>query len=194
MNDVTIKRGFTDAQREQSAHLYYNAFRQKLHPIFRDEARALRVLSHSLDPDYALTAVLDGQVVGIAGFHDEDGNLVDIDSDTMVKTFGFFGGWWRLLALSLFSRKVQAGVLLMDGIAVDESMRGRGIGSRLLNAVVDHAKDAGYDTVRLDVVDTNPRAQQLYERKGFVAINTEHYPYLRRIFGFGASTTMHKDV
>ena len=38
------------------------------------------------------------------------------------------------------------------------------------------------------ILDTNPDARRLYERVGFVAGRTERTPYLRRLFGFGAST------
>jgi hypothetical protein len=42
------------------------------------------------------------------------------------------------------------------------------------------------------VVDTNPRARKLYEREGYVAVRTEATPYLRRMMGFGAVTTMER--
>ena len=48
--------------------------------------------------------------------------------------------------------------------------------------------------MRLDVVDTNPRARQLYERKGFVAVSSNTYPLTQRFFGFSGSTTMMKTV
>lgn len=194
MTDITIKIGLDDVHRDKASTLYYTAFRQKLHPIFRDEQRGLAVLTESLNPQYAIVALHEGDLVGLAGFKDDHGTLIDLQTKTMTKTFGFIGGWWRLLALSLFERKKQAGVLLMDGIVVDDSMRGLGIGSRLLNAVVDYARDHAYAEVRLDVVDTNPRARQLYERKGFVATDTERYPYLKPIFGFAGSTTMLKPI
>ena len=55
----------------------------------------------------------------------------------------------------------------MDGICVDETARGQGIGSLLLDAITDEARSQGLRFVRLDVIDANPRAKALYERKGF---------------------------
>jgi ribosomal protein S18 acetylase RimI-like enzyme len=65
-----------------------------------------------------------------------------------------------------------------------------GVGTKLLDAIVEVAQARGYRQVRLDVVDTNPRARQLYERRGFVAVETKSYPWLRHLLGFSASTTM----
>ncbi|WP_414122566.1 GNAT family N-acetyltransferase [Vreelandella titanicae] len=78
----------------------------------------------------------------------------------------------------------------MDGIAVDSRFRGRGIGSRLLDSIIAHAVDNGFETIRLDVIDSNPRARRLYESKGFIAVNEEHFPYLKWLIGFSGSTTM----
>lgn len=82
----------------------------------------------------------------------------------------------------------------MDGIAVDPAMRGRGVGSLLIEEVAAVAVEQGCREVRLDVIDTNPRARALYERRGFTAVRTEHTPYLRGLLGFGAVTTMHRPV
>lgn len=47
-------------------------------------------------------------------------------------------------------------------MAVDAAARSRGIGTRLLDASCDHARDLGETSVRLDVIDTNPLARALY--------------------------------
>ncbi|GEM_PF-1524708 len=48
--------------------------------------------------------------------------------------------------------------------------------------------------VRLDVVDTNPDARRLCERKGFQAIRHVKYGVLTAWMGFTGSTTLVKDV
>lgn len=191
---IRIQHGLNAEQREKVAQLYYLAFREKLHPIFRDEAKALQVLARCFNPDYAIIAVQDNEVVGVAGFKDSDGNLVDIQPEMMVETFRFFGGWLRILGLLLFTRQLEADILLMDGIVVDADYRGQGIGSQLLDAVMAHAREKDYQQVRLDVINTNPRARQLYERKGFIAGKTEDVSWLKPIFGFSASTKMYKSL
>jgi ribosomal protein S18 acetylase RimI-like enzyme len=82
----------------------------------------------------------------------------------------------------------------MDGIAVDAAARGQGLGTALLTALKTRAAALGKATIRLDVIDTNPRARALYEREGFVAGQTEHLGPLRALFGFSAATTMRFDI
>lgn len=146
---ITVSPGLRSEHRADAARLYYEAFRQKLHPILRDEARGIAVIESSLNPAYAISALAGDQLVGIAGFHDKQGSLLNIRPQHMTRTFGFLRGWVKILALSIFSRAVESGVLLMDGIVVDPSQRGGGIGSLLLDAVVAHAGATGYHAVRL---------------------------------------------
>ncbi|MBK7177638.1 MAG: GNAT family N-acetyltransferase [Chloroflexi bacterium] len=57
-----------------------------------------------------------------------------------------------------------------------------------------YAQQEGYQSVRLGVIETNPAAQRLYERVGFVSIKTEHFAYLKWLLGFGAATEMAFDL
>lgn len=194
MDEIEIRVELPDGQRAKASRLYYAAFVQKLQPIFRDAARGRAVLEDCLNGSHAIVALRDAELVGIAGFQDADGKLVDIQPTQMVRAFGFLGGWARLLALLIFRRKTQPDILLMDGIVVDTRLRGSGIGSRLLDAMIDYARRRQYRGVRLDVVDTNPRARQLYERKGFVAVESRRFPLLKGLFGFSGATTMIKTL
>ncbi len=45
---------------------------------------------------------------------------------------------------------------------------GEGIGGQLVDAVLEEARSRGYDRVQLWTQTNNPRAQQLYEGRGFV--------------------------
>lgn len=94
----------------------------------------------------------------------------------------------------LLGRSAPPRTLQMDGIAVQAERRGEGVGSLLLSAIVAVAHDHGMPTVRLDVIDTNPGAERLYRRFGFSAVRTERVPYLRRLYGFSAATTMEYTV
>ena len=82
----------------------------------------------------------------------------------------------------------------MDGVVVAEAARGCGLGGRLLDAIETHARAKGRRAVRLDVVDTNPRARALYVRRGFEATNKLRMGPLAPIFGFSYSETMVKAI
>nr|WP_284454934.1 GNAT family N-acetyltransferase [Actinomadura madurae] len=94
----------------------------------------------------------------------------------------------------MFERHPEPGQLVMDGIAVDAGIRGRGVGSLLIEEVAAVAAEQDCREIRLDVIDTNPRARALYGRRDFTAVRTERTPYLRGLLGFGAVTTMRRPV
>ena len=58
-------------------------------------------------------------------------------------------------------------VLYIDSVAVDSSFGGRGIGTKLIQQAIDHARETGIPQVTLNVDQTNPAAGRLYERLGF---------------------------
>jgi GNAT superfamily N-acetyltransferase len=187
---IRIQRGLPEALRDQAAGLYYEAFRQKLAPIFGDEAAAKRILAADFDGRYALVALDGERLVGIAGVQHDGGHLTALKWASFRGHFGLLAGSGRYLLLALLSRPQSPRELLMDGIVVDAVARGQGIGALLLDAVIAYARERGDQRVRLDVVDTNPDAQRLYARKGFVAVDSKQYGWLTRWLGFTGSTTM----
>ena len=78
----------------------------------------------------------------------------------------------------------------MDGICVSREARGMGLGTALLRAIKDEASAQNCDDVRLDVIDSNPRAKALYEREGFVTGKTQSLGPLKHLFGFSTATEM----
>ena len=191
MTAVTIRHGFDPAHRQTAAALYWQAFKGKLGKVMGPDARALAFFEATMDADYALSAVdADGRLLGIAGFKTSEGSLSGGTLRDMTRIYGWFGGTWRGLILSTLERDLAPGVLLMDGICVDADARGLGVGTALLDAIKEHARQADLNSVRLDVIDTNPRARALYERRGFEPMGTTHTGVLRHLFGFRSATTM----
>lgn len=188
---IAISTGFQDHERRIVASLYWQAFGQKLGRSLGPRARALRFFEAVLDPEFALVARSDtGGILGIAGFKTEDGALVGGDLPDLQRVYGWFGGLWRGLVLSVIERDVAADILLMDGICVTEEARGHGIGSALLAAMKTEASKRGKQALRLDVIDSNPRAKALYERQGFIADGVEHTGPFEALFRFRSATRM----
>lgn len=53
-------------------------------------------------------------------------------------------------------------------LSVDPAAAGRGVGSALLQAALDHGRAAGADRIVLHTLDSMKAAHRLYERVGFV--------------------------
>ncbi|MBR5224128.1 MAG: GNAT family N-acetyltransferase [Clostridia bacterium] len=76
-------------------------------------------------------------------------------------------GMAGLNAVGQLSRvRHRAGV----GVSLEKAYWGKGIGKAMMTALIDAARQAGYEQLELDVVDKNERAIALYERLGFRAV------------------------
>jgi ribosomal protein S18 acetylase RimI-like enzyme len=91
-------------------------------------------------------------------------------------------GWWRTLRmlplaseLSRCAEPLGQGCYYISALCVREDLRGRGIGSALLDLSVEIARGAGCETMVLDVEIGNSGAQRLYERMGY-AVTSECRP------------------
>ena len=62
-------------------------------------------------------------------------------------------------------------------LAVDPEVRGRGIGSALLDAALEEAKRQRTDEIFLEVRSSNVRARQLYESRGFAEVGRRRRYY-----------------
>ncbi|MFD0342264.1 GNAT family N-acetyltransferase [Streptomyces sp. NPDC127117] len=191
---VTVRRGVPTGAERRAAELYWDAFGRKLGPALNPAGKAVPFIAAHLNTDRAVCALLDGQLVGLAGYQHGGRALTGGSARAVLRAYGHLRGLRRLLLLALFERHPAPGQLVMDGIAVEPAMRGRGVGSLLIEEVAAVAAEQDCREIRLDVIDTNPRARALYERRGFTAVRTEHTPCLRRLLGFGAVTTMHRPV
>jgi len=58
-------------------------------------------------------------------------------------------------------------------IAVVPNARGKGVGAALLEALLDRAREEGYETISLSVDRNNAGAMGLYERHGFERVGEE---------------------
>ncbi|MFD8973933.1 GNAT family N-acetyltransferase [Streptomyces sp. NPDC059593] len=195
MNATTVvRRGVPEGGAARVAALYWEAFGRKLGAALNPPDKARAFLAAHLHHDRAVTALVDGEVAGVAGYHLDGRGLLGGGAGDVLSAYGVLRGLHRVALLALLERRPAAGELVMDGIAVAPGHRGAGIGTLLLREIAAVAAEAGCRRIRLDVIDVNPRARALYERHGFAAVHTERTPYLRELMGFGAVTTMHRPV
>ncbi|MFI9741776.1 GNAT family N-acetyltransferase [Streptomyces sp. NPDC052494] len=195
MNATTVvRRGVPEGCAARVAALYWEAFGRKLGAALDPPDKARAFLAAHLHHDRAVTALVDGEVAGVAGYKLGGRGLLGGGAGDVLSAYGVLRGLHRVALLALLERRPAADELVMDGIAVAPGHRGAGIGTMLLREIAAVAAEAGCRRIRLDVIDVNPRARALYERHGFTAVHTERTPYLRELMGFGAVTTMHRPV
>ncbi len=188
---LTISNGFSDSESDTAAALFWQAFSGKLGLLMGPDPRALGFLCDVMNPDFAICARdFSGQLLGLAGFKTTQGALVGGGFGDLRRHYGLWGTLWRAPLLATLERDLEAGVLLMDGIFVAPAARVRGVGTALLESIKSRARTLGLASVRLDVIDTNPRARALYERQGFTAGPVMTTGLLRPLIGFKSATEM----
>ncbi|NOY84172.1 MAG: N-acetyltransferase [Nitrospirae bacterium] len=188
---VKYEIGLKEREFSRAARLYDEAFGNLLKLAIPSQSDRVALFETTFFEHFALSAHSGSELVGIAGFHTPDGALTGgISANRLLDRLGIIHGIWATAIFCLYERRPQTGELVMDGIAVHKDYRGRGIGSHLLNDILNYAREKGFKSVRLDVIDTNPGAQRLYERSGFIPVQVDSFPYLRWLLGYGGSTMM----
>jgi ribosomal protein S18 acetylase RimI-like enzyme len=192
--NIELQPEMPEEFRREVAEIVYVAFQRKLAPLIGSPEQGIAILEKALDPALAIVAVCQGQPVGVAGLQYGGRNFVRPQRSEFIRQFGSLSGTIRFVMFKLFALAYDQKDMYIDILAVSPAMRGKGIGTLLLDAVFQTAREKGFKSVSLEVVDTNPDARRLYERVGFVAQHTYPYPYLRGIAGFSASIKMVKPL
>ena len=189
--NVHIMRGWSTDNKMDVARLYDQAFGHKLAGAIADENARRQILANSFIPSYSFSATCEEKLVGIVGFQTTiKGFTQGISLREVFKTLGLLKGLKACLVFSLFEYQVAHEELVIEGIAVDDDCRGRGIGTQLIEKVLSFAAENHYQCVKLDVIDGNEGAKKLYEQMGFIATKHETFPYLKWLLGFSGATTM----
>lgn len=191
----TLQLGLPEQLRHAAARLYWQAFGGKLGFVMGPEVRALRYLEQVIRADHVLIALSDdGRLLGLAGFKTPKASFAAGGAADLRASYGTFGGSWRARLLEWLSQEIDNENFLLDGLCVAPECRGQGLGTALMAAVYAEARLRGYASVRLDVVDSNWRAQALYRRLGFVETQRQNIGILRHVFGFDFTITMVRAV
>lgn len=173
-----------------ATRIYAEALIQKLRPFFGTADAAAEFLAPHLQRDRGVSAVIGDRIVGIAGYRLDGHGLFEPKWRHFRERFSLLGTAIRVAGLALLEKEEDEDVMAMDGIAVTQEARGAGVGRALLAEILEIARRAGKRAVRLDVIDTNPRAKALYLRCGFVEEGRRRLDLLRPVFGFTTVTTM----
>lgn len=106
-----------------------------------------------------------GKIVGIMNGYDGAmyGTLKKPVSEALKRKFESGGDFDKVV-------ETGPGEFYLDSAAVDPSMRSRGIGSMLFEAMIRKASEAGFHTVGLIVDEDKPKAEALYQRLGFTTV------------------------
>ena len=199
--DLQITQGLSRPELlAQAVGLFYDAFRLKIHHLeffARDRAQAERLLARSFRCELGFFAQAGPDLTGLLGLELAGGErFLSFSYPILRAEFGPPGALWRWgwLTLSHLYQRPRPGELRNEGLVVAEAGRGQGTGTALLAQACIFARQQGCSALTLEVVDTNPRARQLYERLGFQVQKEERYGVVTARAGFHGAAFMRKTL
>jgi ribosomal protein S18 acetylase RimI-like enzyme len=162
----------TDTPARVSFPYTIEALGDKLRFVFGEKNKAELLISTCLCTDRFFVAYIDGK------------NYIEIDKHAVA-----------ILGLDSFRLMFWDFIRVFDRLAPDEihvqalavlaEARSKGVGRSLLKTAIAKAKLSGYSHVRLEVIETNVRAKNLYEKLGFKESKISKIPYpFSRLTGF----------
>lgn len=116
-------------------------------------------------------ALIDGEVVGTGCFYG-DNHYKALLSGSMAATKAYFGPigsipvFARSRHLGSVVKKPKPGELYLSNFGVQPHLRGKGIGTKLIQHRLKQAREEGYSVFGLDVSKHNLKGQALYQRLG----------------------------
>ncbi|MDZ4179334.1 MAG: GNAT family N-acetyltransferase [Coriobacteriia bacterium] len=177
MGGPRLLRGIPPEMVSDAAELLAESFALKVQHELRPRTpqQAVRLVAGSINEDLGWVALdMGGALVGIAGVGMHGRRFSHVGFRSLAREFGWLGAIprWVLAAGEAVLTRPRKQQWRVEVIAVRDTARGRGVGTALLGAVIEAAREAGMRTVELEVVDVNERAMRLYEQIGFRRIFT----------------------
>ncbi|WP_435300453.1 GNAT family N-acetyltransferase [Timonella sp. A28] len=192
MKETHISQGFAEEERNEVGSIYWEAFHKKFRHAFPNHDIGKSAIQQAMSPDHVLVARTDGKVSGVCGFYENGTGALDLSWALLTQLMPTSQALKAALVLGMLSRNEKKPILVLDGICVSSTHRSLGIGSALLAATIERARNTNQRAVRLSVINTNPRAEALYRREGFQPTTTRALGPFSRLYGFTHYTIMEK--
>ncbi len=175
---MEIKRAieFGDNIRERLGEVYVNAFYDDVLNYFsKDKAKLKKVFACGFLLEYFYVAIMDNEIVGMIACMGKGEVCIKLDLKTIVKYFGVFRGliinFWLKQFLKEFP-KLDEKTALFECLAVDIKHLRKGIASTLIKSIITLSE---YENYILEVIGTNKKAINLYDKLGFKILYIKQY-------------------
>ncbi len=150
------------------AKLVYDVDFRTFDLLFKNQDKAIATIENDLKkheeaPTFKVILDDDGEVIGILMAY-----ISKMPHDFRIKSL-------KLVIVDILDYFVLCDIkkddLYVAEIAIDPSLRGKGLGQQVLKDVVCYAKDRNLNRVILDADFRNEGAKKLYEKLGFEVFN-----------------------
>lgn len=157
----------SETQKEQVRKIFVTSYYKDMKTLHRDVERLLGGFRRILQEDLICVAMYGERPVAMVGCSTSQRRAMEVNKEDFLANFGMF---WGHVGYYSFRKEygeplpIDDETLYFECVATNEADRRQGVaGQMLLNLI----ETEPYKTFALDVVDSNGRAQSVYERIGF---------------------------
>ncbi len=181
---MNIRNGLSQRYFSDAASLFLDSLGDKFYPILGDKQKAQTLLELSINQKNCFSAMSENTLLGVLAYQISNTNFLSMSLQNIVNVYGIFSGIPKALALSQLEHKTDKNDIYIEAVAVSESARGQGVGTKLFEALFAYAAEHKFSSITLQVIDTNPKAEALYKRLGFEIIKRSQIWPFNILFGW----------
>ncbi len=182
--EVRIAHTLDERHVNRALDIFYEAFAEKFRIGFSNEGQVRRLFHDSINRDNCIVALRDDELLGILTHQTiTQGEFFQL---RLGAVFGRFWPWRALrmlLNLLLLNESAKPDEFIVSTISVSSDARGLGVGTRLMNAAEDLARQRDKNLMSLGVIGKNEAARRLYERLGYRVAASQQGRLIRWITG-----------
>ncbi len=149
--------------------IFVDSYYNELKEISKNKDKLYSAFEHTFVLRYTYVAILNNEPLGFISCTNGFKRSMIIDPKIFKKEFGYIKGTIvsKVLNSNFKKEPLKRGYKIgfIDNVATSPSAQGKGIGTLLMNHILDLPK---YDSYVLEVADNNKPAISLYEKSGFV--------------------------
>ena len=190
----------TEEQKIEIVNLFFENFSkifQNLKLFSKDNKKLLEYLGKNLNYENVICIINEDEIIGVLGFKVINKSFINYKRSNFIEVFGHFGGNYRYLSnmfIGFFESVPKKDEIVIEMVAVNSKFRSMGIGTLLINQILDIGKKEKKSKILLEVVNTNPRAKFLYEKLGFQVKKKTYFGFLTYNSGFSSVEYMFKEI
>ena len=179
--------------REAIASIIKDGFWGKMGNYFRNvnNDESINILEQAITFDKGFYYKENGIVLGVALLATRNTPYMNFNR-RLGKRLGLWNGFLLQLGFGTLKPKLEDG-LKLEMLAVSPEARGKGVGTKMLDHLSQLALHEGFKRITLEVIDSNEKAKDLYEREGYKDKKYINTALFTRGMGFRGYFKMQKD-
>ena len=191
---IVISKGSArPVDRLEVGRLVFGAYVPVARALGMEEAAAVDVLARALDLEQCLLAWQGASVVGFQGLVERSARPFRFRYGLIRVHCSFLRSLAYFLLLSSRSWRIfRPGEMMFENLIVSPEARRLGIADRLIAGAEGYARQRGYASVSIEVVNTNHVALKMFKRRSYTIVHSRRTGILTRTAGFTGNHFMRK--